>query len=378
MMKLISFILLLLSMDASAQSRQKGFTIHGELTGLKDGTVLYLEHNNDNGGSDTVARVTATDGKFSFSGFVEHEAEPYFIKIDTSKTKYEREIVGLIAILMENKAVEVKGDISDLSIPAIKVSGSPAHDEFVSYYVISDSMMAISNGLLDRMNTAYGKGDTVSAAYFQRQFDDARTRFNEVATTWIVNHPGSMVTPWLIDQIYRGELEKLKSFYGNLEPRVQNSKTGRDLHSQIIALEKTAEGRVAPNFQFPDQDGKNISLKEVVQKSKLTVLEFWASWCAPCLEEFPKMKEIYSQYHDKGLNILAYSVDDKESDWKKAIAKNNLKWYNIRETSKAFAEKEYGVTGLPQIFLLNEKGEIVSKPVTADELQKKIIELMNQ
>ena len=85
----------------------------------------------------------------------------------------------------------------------------------------------------------------------------------------------------------------------------------------------------------------------------------WATWCAPCLESIPKLKEVYAKYHDKGLEIYGISQDSKTQEWKSFVAEKEMTWINVlAHGGKVY--KEYGIQYIPTVFLIDCKtGEIL-------------------
>jgi thiol-disulfide isomerase/thioredoxin len=111
---------------------------------------------------------------------------------------------------------------------------------------------------------------------------------------------------------------------------------------------------------------------------KLTIVDFWASWCDPCRKANPKMVTLYNQFHSKGLNIIGVSLDKDANNWKKAIAEDGLIWTQV--SNLQFWEdpiaKEYNVQSIPATFLLDEKGNIIGDNLEIDELTAKIAEIL--
>ncbi|MFN7675139.1 TlpA family protein disulfide reductase [Flavobacterium sp.] len=139
---------------------------------------------------------------------------------------------------------------------------------------------------------------------------------------------------------------------------------------------KPAVGTVAPNFKAPTPSGKIVSLKESL--GKVTLIDFWASWCQPCREENPKVIALYNEFHKKGFNIISVSLDDNTEDWKNAIAKDGLTWTqvsNLKEMKDPIAI-QYGITQIPTTFLLDSDGKIVAIDLFGEDLKAKINELL--
>ncbi|EKT3956447.1 TlpA family protein disulfide reductase [Flavobacterium psychrophilum] len=135
-------------------------------------------------------------------------------------------------------------------------------------------------------------------------------------------------------------------------------------------------GKSAPNFTAKNADGKLVSLKESL--GKVTVIDFWASWCAPCRKENPNMVSLYKEFHSKGLNIIGVSLDKEATHWKEAIAKDKLTWIevsNLKEWNDPIA-LIYNIESIPTTYILDASGNIVAKNLIGNELKAKIAELL--
>ncbi len=134
---------------------------------------------------------------------------------------------------------------------------------------------------------------------------------------------------------------------------------------------------MAPNFKAPTPEGKIVSLKENL--GKVTLIDFWASWCAPCREENPNVVALYAELHAQGLNIISVSLDKEATKWKEAVAKDKLTWTqvsNLKEMKDPIA-LQYNVTQIPTTYLLDATGKVVAIDLYGDDLKEKIKELLN-
>jgi len=121
-----------------------------------------------------------------------------------------------------------------------------------------------------------------------------------------------------------------------------------------------------------------VSLKQSL--GKVTLIDFWASWCMPCRKENPKVVALYKEFHSKGFNIISVSLDSDPRDWKEAIAKDGLTWTqvsNLKEMEDPIV-KRYGVTLIPTTFLLDAAGKVVGIDLPHDEMKRKIQELLQK
>ncbi|MBQ3765943.1 MAG: AhpC/TSA family protein [Bacteroidales bacterium] len=115
------------------------------------------------------------------------------------------------------------------------------------------------------------------------------------------------------------------------------------------------------DMEFPDTDGQTVSLGSVVRNpaNRYVLLDFWATWCGPCVASIPMLKEVYGKYHAKGLEIFSVSLDSKDKAWKSFVAENGMTWVNVSGRNRK-ASKAYGVEYIPTVFLIDcETGRIL-------------------
>ncbi|WP_420265654.1 peroxiredoxin family protein [Candidatus Magnetominusculus dajiuhuensis] len=118
-------------------------------------------------------------------------------------------------------------------------------------------------------------------------------------------------------------------------------------------------GKAAPDFTLKTLDGKNFSLSTL--KGKTVLINFWATWCPPCVEELPSMNKLYLKYKQKGFEVVAISLDSSTTKVKKYIAKNPLSFIVLLDTDKRVAKKLYKVSAQPTTYLISSDGKIIRK-----------------
>jgi len=115
----------------------------------------------------------------------------------------------------------------------------------------------------------------------------------------------------------------------------------------------------APQFSLANLDGKNVSLKDFA--NKVIVVDFWATWCAPCREEIPHLNKLYENYRGKGLVVVGISMDTEEAEVVKQFAKEFRMEYPVVMADENVQQDFGGVLGLPTTFIIDRKGNIVKK-----------------
>ncbi len=117
----------------------------------------------------------------------------------------------------------------------------------------------------------------------------------------------------------------------------------------------------APNFKLKTQTGKVLELSKL--KGKVVAVNFWATWCGPCVKEIPGFMEVYKQYKDKGLEIVGVSLDPKGWDVVRPYLERSKINYPIVVGDMALAEAYGGIDAIPATFIIDKKGNIVKKHV---------------
>ena len=161
----------------------------------------------------------------------------------------------------------------------------------------------------------------------------------------------------------------------------------REELTRRVRTEPRTEGSdIIPLFidmSYPDVNGKAVSLSSVVQNpdNRYVLIDFWATWCGPCIASVPLLKELYAKYHAKGFEIYSVSEDGDEKNWKSFVSKNQMTWINVkddqpgRKSSRAWFD--YALHGIPTFVLIDCKsGEIIARN-NKDKLDAFLGEILN-
>lgn len=144
-----------------------------------------------------------------------------------------------------------------------------------------------------------------------------------------------------------------------------------------VVPEHLQVGQPYIDFVGKTPDGTKMKLSEILPGKKLILLDFWASWCGPCIKEMPVIAEIYEKYKDQGLALIGITGDAKEPAWKDAIERYDMKWLQlISVDGKDEIGKLYNVKSIPYTLIIDGNGTIVSRRLRGEELTAKIDELM--
>ena len=114
---------------------------------------------------------------------------------------------------------------------------------------------------------------------------------------------------------------------------------------------------------------------DVLANHAVVLVDFWASWCGPCVEKLPKLKELRTQYKDRGFEIVFVSIDDTYDDWKEGSEKHEIPGINVGDLHGFLATTpvDYGVEWIPTEFLIDPEGEILDRELTNAELEEFLV-----
>ena len=135
-------------------------------------------------------------------------------------------------------------------------------------------------------------------------------------------------------------------------------------------------GKPFIDFEAETTEGTKHRLSEYVGHGQYVLIDFWASWCSPCIASFPFMKQLHATYKDRGLHIIGVSSDTDRNAWLKALDKHQLPWTALLSPDKKGSARElYGVTGIPTVILISPDGKIISTDLEGKELKAKLEEI---
>ena len=142
--------------------------------------------------------------------------------------------------------------------------------------------------------------------------------------------------------------------------------------------QRVITGKTYIDFEAEAPDGTKHHLSEYAGHGQYVLIDFWASWCGPCIASFPFMKQIYVAYKDRGLHIIGVSCDKDLNAWKKAIEKHQLPWTALLSPDrKGDALDLYGVSGIPTVILIAPDGKVISTDLEGKALKAKLEEIFN-
>lgn len=375
----------LLAVACSTKSATS-YTINGSIDGLDDGTVMQLAIGATHKTPEPIAETTVTSGKFSFNGSIE-QPMMFYIRV---KDGY-----GLIKLIAENGTISISAQVNkqknDESIfynfEGLKISGSKVHDLYLKKMAphrMLDSIYWANNlkhqDISDKISSArYNKDDALVDSLSNteegiRMAEDEINFFHTADSTVkqiIIENGDSWWGPLLMLDMLSYFTPEQESWYEGFSQEAKDSYYGKIVGEELFP--KGFMGKRVPALTLIDREKREITLSEVTKGKKYYLIDFWASWCAPCRKEMPNLRNLYEQYSPKGFEIVSISIDRREADWIKAIDEEKLQWPNFLDNK--MASDAFEVKAIPAMFIVDEAGVVIAEKVRGEELESILAEL---
>jgi len=377
---LLFLMFLFLSSTAREQkySVKDSLTIHGRLKGLGNSTGKLISWT---GQKQEMIAIQAIDDQFILR--IKKQTQPVAFSLQFSNPLAEPN--EGIRFFVHQSDLTITGDFENLL--EVKVSGDVTNEDYRALKTmlskdIGEQALGDELGKLDYQKDSAVFYDLIRTKGVAMEKEKLLMR-----RKFIADHPGSFISMFELYDI--PEMYTADSYaraYMGLSPAFKSSREAKAIRARIEQLKITASGKQAVDFSRNDQFGKSIKLSDF--KGKLVLLDFWGSWCKPCRDTHPHLKELYQRYKDKGLEIVAVaeekssSLAENEKSWKAAIKKDGINWVHVMNAGGKDLDivKAYGITAFPTKILLDKEGKILLRATSGfnEEIDQMIMKLLGK
>lgn len=359
-MKKLLFALAVAVLLGACKSSTK-YTITGNAADFEDGRGVYLVTDVD----DEIVILDSTivkNNSFTIEGEV---SEPCWAKIGILESLETGDGITIEFILEPGRIVFA--DFDEAKSRTRTATGTPLNDKLTQFFCELKKIID---------NTSLTRVESMNQVFLHVRSYVIENVDNEVAIFLFERYNRSMPKEMkleLIDTLAAAN----PTLYADLR-----KETLEEMEAQKRAEEQAksvAPGNPYKNIEGNDAAGSNVSLKEVVEnkKNRFVLLDFWATWCVPCMNELPHLKAAYEKFHDKGFEIFALSIDHESDAWTKAVKEKELQWVNVLLEEGSGVAKLYGVRGIPSNYLIDcSNGIIIANHLRGEELLNKLDEVI--
>jgi thiol-disulfide isomerase/thioredoxin len=212
----------------------------------------------------------------------------------------------------------------------------------------------------------------------EKQINEMEEKRNSDIQQYCKKHTDDVSPAYFIKQYtYLFTYKQLQSVVAT-NAAYYNSPLLDDAKTRLQAMEVRHPGQPFTDLTLQDLNGKTVKLSQWVGRGHYVLVDFWASWCGPCLMEMPNVVEAYNRYHvSKGFDVVGVSLDIHESDWQNAVKNQGMAWPQMSDLKgwDSKACESYGVKTIPCNVLVDPKGYIVDVDLRGMRLQNKLMEI---
>jgi peroxiredoxin len=287
-----------------------------------------------------------------------------------------------ILVVNDGKIIRLRIDMNHFR--QYQVEGSEATASIHSLmeeYQAKDAALYQSFSLLDSLKKQKVSDSALTVLELQK--DEQLKNINNYITSFINKSPSPAVRYYAIGLASRTmPTEQLKSLAVTASNEFKEHSGLAKLKSLLTVQSATAAtpsypliNQQAPEFSLPDTAGKMISLSSY--KGKYLLIDFWASWCAPCRKENPKLVPVFQKYKNQNFAILGVSLDTEKENWLNAIHSDQLTWAHVSDLKQWESEivTKYQFDGIPFNVLIDPSGKIIASSLGAAQLNNKLAEI---
>ena len=322
------------------------FDIEGRLT-QKAASMVYLVVQNNQ--TDTLASATVrNDNTFHLRGSID-EPTTAFICDDNGN--------ALAMFLTEDEPLTLRA----LTEGGYIAEGGPVNDKFnLIMSRLSDVTAQIMS--LDPEN---------EGAY--EEYEALVAKYNSILSTAITDNLDNIIGVELfISQESRSmTAEDMRVRMNQFPPKMRALKPMREFEQYIETYARSEVGQPFIDIEVQSITGERMLLSQICGKGKWVLLDFWATWCEPCLHEIPIQQEAYNKYALQGFEICAISLDRDADRWRSFVAQSGLLWSHFIDSTDPVTPsvaEAYGLLTIPANFLISPDGEIVARNLHGEAL----------
>jgi len=276
----------------------------------------------------------------------------------------------------------------DLAAPAFDTKANGILKKFLVQLDTQRKLVVESNGRLEAFK---GSNDSAISLEIANQ-TGLLANYNNFISNFIDTTSDPVVAMFVLGYTQGMDPQDIKKIVPGLEKRFPEHNGLKELVARVNSMilqseeqqqqiksrpDKPGIGSTAPSIDLPDADNKTFSLSQL--KGKYVLVDFWASWCAPCRRENPNLVAAYKKYRNKNFTILGVSLDEDRNSWMKAIKNDKLDWQQISDLKgwNSAVVPLYGFDGIPYNVLIDPAGKIIGTLLRGERLELKLTEVLN-
>lgn len=350
--------------------QEKKYIIDGTIDKSADGETVYLQKQmNDN--YVLADSAVIHNGTFKFKGIQDSAV----IALLSVERQMESRFFRPLFFILENG--KLKARIDTIST----ISGTSLNDRFQTYMndrrKYDNEMEQLSQSFMNQ----YMQGGMPDSTFqeLKKKFEIQENELKNLTANYVKANTNNVTGPFVfLQNSFLFTPEEQSEIIDNADSYFKDNSMVKGLSTILAAMKKVAVGMPYIDLKMENPDGRTVRLSDYLDKGKYILVDFWASWCAPCRKQMPELVRIYNEYKGKNFDIVGVSFDTNRQNWLNGLKDMDMTWPQMSDLKgwESQAVMLYGIQGIPHTILLGPDGKIIAKDLKGEELTRKLNELL--
>jgi len=301
------------------------------------------------------------NGKFSFKGVADTAKIAYLAYVYPTNNKVRQ------AFILENGKITAVIDTTGFMV----IKGTEQNNVFQIY---QDEKNAL-NMKVETFNKTHK--DIVKTPEQEMAFAKELEKLNQeevsIDKKFATEHVNTLVgTHVFMNSFYGMNLAEKEAIIGLMNVETKNVKRIQEIMADMEVEKKVAVGQQFTDFKLPTLTDGTLALSDLVGKTDYVLVDFWASWCGPCMQFLPELQAFYAKYKGTKLEILGVSLDDSKEALIGAVSAHKIEWKLVSDLKgwKCEGSRAYAVNSIPSTVLIDKSGKIAGKNLSIPNMEK--------
>lgn len=337
------------------------FIIEGKFEHAGEDRKVYLFGMGNSNMQVLDSTVLSESGEFKFT---KDAPEADFYRVNIGANEY-------MLIAKNGDKVKIEADLDSKAMD-YKISGAEDAEKLIAFNELKSGYAKKIDAIrqdFEAQVAAHPEKRQQLVDQISPKYNEAIDALNAAILKFALDNSSSLASFYAISLVNTtGNEQGLIKYAEAVSEDLKKNTAIKSFVEKVNKLKTVQVGQKAPDFSIQGLDGNTIALKDF--QGKYVLIDFWASWCAPCREENPNVVKAYNQFKDRNFTILGISLDKDKKAWQQAIAQDGLTWTHASELAdfEGKTVRLYQVDAIPNSYLIGPDGTILAHNLRGEEL----------